>query len=277
MNREQLRAELDSMQIEFSSKDSVVELMEMVRRGREVSGLSRPRGTKSLTSGLTQLKKKELQDRCVELAIPQTGNENRAQLIMKIKGHYAMATDPLGSDECDFGRYQGQTYRQIREHYPSYCGRVLQTSMEDECHPSLTRLAMYLRRPMSPPPVPVADEKAPKDVKVEVGSSSSSRGTAKAKAPPPPLPTEVLIKELQEDLNKVRAELRKQKEAPSAAAPSMSVDMSNRVEDPVPAVLAGIMDRLVKMEERMERQSPPSEASWTIPKDTPVPKDETKL
>ena len=114
MRKEEIKTELDSHGVVYSSKDIVEELKVLLTTIRAQTATPKEPDD---TTGLTSLKKEELVQKCRGYGIPFTDNAVRGDSIQKIKKHLSLTSEPKGTDIFNIGRRQGLMYRTIRAQY----------------------------------------------------------------------------------------------------------------------------------------------------------------
>jgi hypothetical protein len=251
MKKIELQQELDEWEVVYSSTDTVKELRSTLTKTRKDKVLTKSPTETDPTSGLANLKKPELVQKCKELHIALTGNETCASMITMVKNHYALTSEPNGNDVYNIGRYQGMTYRQIRTQYLEYSEWVKTTLREsgDSCHWELKRFGRYLNRALSPEPIPLTPM------------------VKKEKTTNPTLKVEV--QELKDQIKDLDQRLRRNiGKRGSASTDPMGVDQSNTPTDETDNVLRAILQRLENLETRDSQSS--GSTSWTEVKE---PKD----
>ena len=144
----------------------------------------------------------------------------------------APATD---GSVLDFGKYRGQTYREILDHDPGYCHWVVgQTYIAPRCSPALQRFAAFCQAFWAPgaaasAPSAPTDRRpeaapAPKGSPATLGFASSSAATRAAKGLLSNLDVMALITELQEHLETQEQETKDTEKHPFPDASSETVE-----------------------------------------------------
>ena len=243
MRKEEIKAELDSHGVVYSSKDTVEELKVLLTKIRAQTATPKEPDD---TTGLTSLKKEELIQKCRDYGIPFTDNAVRGDLIQKIKKHSSLTSEPKGTDIFNIGRHQGLMYRTIRVQYSEHCEWAKTTVREsgDSCRWELARFVRYLNRDLSPEP------------------RTPPVSTTRAKKEDPVIKQEV--EELKVQMKEINEKVRSaNKRGSSSSSNTMEVD--NNALTGIEAMLKNIMQRLENLEMRDASQS---DGSWSMAKES---------
>jgi hypothetical protein len=155
MKKDEIRAELELYNVEYSSRDTVPELEMMLkaaRADRDVklsSQIKKEEGQKDQTKGLTSKTKLQLQNMCTELEISFTTHTTKNDLIAKIISSCRDKEVPCHTDLVDIGKFKMLTYQEVLTQQPGYCRWVKDTCEEEGAspHPLMKRLYRYIMNP----------------------------------------------------------------------------------------------------------------------------------
>ena len=237
MKKAEVIEELMSLGVEFSPKDNMALLTELLKATRLARGITgkRQEMEKDGTKGLSGLNKLELMTKAEGLGITIIPSATRAWLITKITAVVTESQVPKGTDTMPFGKHEGVQYATILKIDPTYATVWARQCIQDgTAHPQLKRLVRYADMG--------AAGKSGEPLMVHIGTpepswseaSSSQKPGAKPKARAPPKRT-----------------------APSVnpdQAIKMPVDASNNPQDEAVNLLRGLAQRMENMEQEIQRQ-----------------------
>jgi len=238
MKKAEVVEELMNLGIEFSPKDNMALLTELLKATRQARGITGKRQEmgKDETKGLSGLNKSELMTKAEGLGITIIPSATRTWLITKITAVVTENQVPKGTDTMPFGKHEGVQYATILKIDPTYATVWARQCIQDgTAHPQLKRLVRYAD-------MMGAAGKSGEPLMVHIGTpepswseaSSSQKPGAKPKARAPPKRT-----------------------APPAnpdQAIKMPVDASNNPQDEAVNLLRGLAQRMENMEQEIQRQ-----------------------
>ena len=238
MKKAEVIEELMSLGIEFSPKDNMALLTELLKATRLARGINgkRQEMEKDETKGLSGLNKSELMTRAEGLGITIIPSATRAWLITKITAVVTENQVPKGTDTMPFGKHEGVQYATILKVDPTYATVWARQCIQDgTAHPQLKRLVRYAdmmgASGKSGEPM-VMHIGTPEPSWSEATSSQKPAAKPKARAPPkritPPADPEQAVK--------------------------MPVDASNNPQDEAVNLLRGLAQRMENMEQEIQRQ-----------------------
>ena len=246
MKKEQLRAELDTLGVEYSSKDNVPILTELLKESRARTGV-RSRGDirkEDETRGLTGLNKAALLERAEAMGLRSTPNMTRNFLITAITTAILDRQVPTGQDILNIGKHQGLMYQTLRDTQPGYLVWVRECVMDGTAHPEFRRLVRWLDMKVEACTAERPPERA-------TGSAAAPKAKVEPKSllPHPPKARSV------QPSDSFEWGSRGKRLAPEDQPP-MGVDASNNLEDPTHVLLKSLLQRMENMEQRANAQTP---------------------
>ena len=230
--------ELMSLGVEFSPKDNMALLTELLKATRLARGVTSKRQEmeKDETKGLSGLNKSELMTKAEGLGITIIPSATRAWLITKITAVITENQVPKGTDTMPFGKHEGVQYATILKVDPTYATVWARQCMQDgTAHPQLKRLVRYAD-------MMGAAGKSGEPVLIHIGTPEPSYSEASSSQRPGAKP-------------KARAPV-KRMVAPAnpEQAIKMPVDASNNPQDEAVHLLRGLAQRMENMEQELQRQ-----------------------
>ena len=127
MKKDEIRAELELYNVEYSSRNTVPELEMMLkaaRADRDVklsSQIKKEERQKDQTKGLSSKTNSQLQSMCTELDVNFTTHTTKRDMIAKIISSFRDKEVPCHTDKVDIGKFKTLTYQEVLTQQPGYC------------------------------------------------------------------------------------------------------------------------------------------------------------
>lgn len=240
MKKTELREELDRLGVEYSSKDNVPILSELLKESRAKGGVRSKADLRrdDETRGLTGLNKQALLERAEAMGLRQTPNMTRNFLITAITTAILDRQVPTGEDILNIGKHQGCMYQTLRDTQPGYLNWVRECVADGTAHPEFRRLVRWLDLKVA-----ACTAERPPDRQTNAVWVPKAKSEPRHLLPAQPKAASAKPSDSTEQASG-------SKRSPPVETPTMTVDASNRPEDSTHQLLKSLMQRMENMEHR---------------------------
>jgi hypothetical protein len=144
MKKEELREELDQLEVEWSSRETVAELRERLRSARRDLTDSDEMSEQEKKPALTVMNKFSLQELMKAKGMTVTANMTRDTMISILTKQYFLEETPCGTDKLEIGKHRGSTYRTIRDTDPGFVEWAKSAVKDDGSSVDLKRFVKWI-------------------------------------------------------------------------------------------------------------------------------------
>jgi hypothetical protein len=150
LKKVELQNELTELGIEFSAKDTVPILRELLKEARlNIRSLEPPSDPQPKTPPLSTLNKGALFELMKENGLRTTVSTTKDACTRALTEHYRSLEVPKGDDKMTIGKHEGLMYATIKAEDPSYCNWARETVTDGPSHSELRRFVRWLDTPVA--------------------------------------------------------------------------------------------------------------------------------